>query len=95
MVIMEHYEKGAVKVMEKGRTLAFQVSEELFQRVKEDLENYEKAYHRRLTQKEFVIGPVSYTHLAATVGYPAPIRTIVLDPDVKMVSTTLRLLWQI
>lgn len=25
---------------------------------------------------------------AATVGYPAPIRTIVLDPDVKMVSTT-------
>ena len=56
MVIMEHYEKGAVKVMEKGRTLAFQVSEELFQRVKEYLENYEKAYHRRLTQKEFVIG---------------------------------------
>lgn len=55
MVIMEHYEKGAVKVMEKGRTLAFQVSEELFQRVKEYLENYEKNYHRRLTQKEFVI----------------------------------------
>ena len=42
MVIMEHYEKGAVKVMEKGRTLAFQVSEELFQRVKEYLENYEE-----------------------------------------------------
>ena len=56
MVIMEHYEKGANKVMEKGRTLAFQVSEELFQRVKEYLENYEKTYRRRLTQKEFVIG---------------------------------------
>ena len=56
MVITEHYEKGANKIMEKGRTLAFQVSEELFQRVKEYLENYEKAYHRRLTQKEFVIG---------------------------------------
>ncbi len=55
MVIQEHYEKGAVTVMEKGRTLAFQVSEELFQRVKEYLENYEKTYHRRLTQKEFVI----------------------------------------
>ena len=41
---------------EKGKTLAFQVSEELFQRVKEYLEAYEKAYHRRLTQKEFVIG---------------------------------------
>ena len=55
MVIREHYEKGANRIMEKGRTLAFQVSEELFQRVKEYLENYEKNYHRRLTQKEFVI----------------------------------------
>ena len=56
MVIREHYEKGANKVMEKGRTLAFQVSEELFQRVKEYLDRYERTYHRRLTQKEFVIG---------------------------------------
>lgn len=56
MVIREHYEKGANRIIEKGRTLAFQVSEELFQRVKEYLENYEKVYHRRLTQKEFVIG---------------------------------------
>ena len=56
IIITEHYEKGAVTVMEKGRTLAFQVSEELFQRVKEYLEAYEKAYHRRLTQKEFVVG---------------------------------------
>ena len=56
MIIREHYEKGANRIMEKGRTLAFKVSEELFQRVKEYLENYEKAYHRRLTQKEFVIG---------------------------------------
>ena len=55
MIIREHYEKGANRIMEKGRTLAFQVSEELFQRVKEYLENYEKTYHRRLTQKEFVI----------------------------------------
>ena len=56
MVIREHYEKGADKVMEKGRTLAFQVSEELFQRVKEYLERFEKVHHRRLTQKEFIIG---------------------------------------
>ena len=56
MVIREHYEKGANKVMEKGRTLAFQVSEELFQKVKDYLERYEQTYGRRLTQKEFVIG---------------------------------------
>lgn len=56
MVTREHYEKGANKAMEKGRTLAFQVSEELFQRVKDYLERYEQTYGRRLTQKEFVIG---------------------------------------
>lgn len=56
MIIQEHYEKGAGKVMAKGRTLAFQVSEELFQRVKEYLERFEKVHHRRLTQKEFIIG---------------------------------------
>ena len=56
MIIQEHYEKGAGKVMAKGRTLAFQVSEELFQRVKEYLERFEKVHHHRLTQKEFIIG---------------------------------------
>ena len=56
MIIQEHYEKGAGKVMAKGRTLAFQVSEELFQRVKEYLERFEKVHRRRLTQKEFIIG---------------------------------------
>ena len=56
MIIREHYEKGEKKIMEKGRILAFQVSEELFQKVKEYLAWYEKTYHRRLTQKEFVIG---------------------------------------
>ena len=56
MVIREHYEKGVVKVMAKGRTLAFQVSEELFQRIKAYLERYEQEHHRRLTQREFVIG---------------------------------------
>ena len=56
MVIREHYETGVNKTMEKGRTLAFQVSEELFQRVKMYLERYEETYHRRLTQKDFVVG---------------------------------------
>lgn len=56
MVIREHYEKGDVRVMAKGRTLAFRVSEELFQRIKAYLERYEQENHRRLTQREFVIG---------------------------------------
>ena len=42
--------------MGKTRTMAFQVSEELFQQIKDYLARYEQVYHRKLTQKEFVIG---------------------------------------
>jgi len=56
MVLREHFTpKGEVN-MGKTRTLAFQVSEELFEKVKDYLARYEQAYGRRLTQKEFVIG---------------------------------------
>ena len=41
--------------MDKGRTLAFSISEELFQQIKGYLARYEEAYGRRLTQKEFVV----------------------------------------
>ena len=41
--------------MGKTRTMAFQVSEELFQQIKDYLARYEQVYHRKLTQKEFVI----------------------------------------
>ena len=54
-IILEHYEKGAI-TMGKTRTMAFQVSEELFQQIKEYLARYEQTYHRKLSQKEFVIG---------------------------------------
>lgn len=40
----------------KTRTLAFQVSEDLYQRIKEYLARYEQIYHRKLSQKEFVVG---------------------------------------
>ena len=54
-IILEHYEKGAI-TMGKTRTMAFQVSEELFQQIKDYLARYEQTYHRKLPQKEFVIG---------------------------------------
>lgn len=54
-IILEHYAKGAT-TMGKTRTLAFQVSEELFRQIKEYLARYEQVYHRKLSQKEFVIG---------------------------------------
>lgn len=54
-IILEHYTKGAT-TMGKTRTLAFQVSEELFQQIKDYLVRYEQTYRRKLSQKEFVIG---------------------------------------
>ena len=54
-IILEHYAKGVTN-MGKTRTMAFQVSEERFQQIKEYLARYEQTYHRRLSQKEFVIG---------------------------------------
>lgn len=55
MVINEHYMKGA-NGMSKMRTMAFQVSEEFFQRIKDYLMRYEQTYGKKLSQKEFVIG---------------------------------------
>ena len=37
------------------RTLAFQVSEELLQRIKTFLARYEQIYHHKLSQKEFLV----------------------------------------
>ena len=54
LVIREHMDGGIH--MDKTRTLAFQVSEELFQKIKDYLERYEQTYRRKLTQKQFVIG---------------------------------------
>ena len=50
-VLTEYYEKGGCNMSEKMRTLAFQVSTELFQRVKANL-----AAHPGVSQKDFVVG---------------------------------------
>lgn len=55
MIINEHYAKEE-NSMSKGRTLAFQVSEEFFQRIKDYLARYEQVFGRKLSQRQFVIG---------------------------------------
>lgn len=53
-ILREHFGGGGKKDMTgKSRTMAFQVSEELFQRLKAYL-----AAHNGLSQKEFIIGLV-------------------------------------
>ena len=53
MVLEEHFKKGGKEMGNGTRTLAFQVSEEFFQRIKVYL-----ADHPGLSQKEFIIGLV-------------------------------------
>ncbi len=59
-LLTEYYEmkeNGGTKIMAKNsRTLAFQISEELFQRIKAHLERETIRTGRKLTQREFVLG---------------------------------------
>lgn len=54
-IIREHLVKEE-KHMDKSRTLAFQVSEEFFQRIKEYLARYEQIFGKKLSQRQFVLG---------------------------------------
>ena len=51
-------ENGGISAMtsEKNRTLAFQISEALYQRIKTHLERESSRTGRKLTQREFVLG---------------------------------------
>lgn len=40
----------------KNRTMAFQISEELFQRIKDHLDRESARLGRKVTQREFVLG---------------------------------------
>lgn len=54
-LLTEYYEKRDKK-MENARTLAFQVSEEMFQRIKEYLTAESERVGRKISQREFVLG---------------------------------------
>ena len=53
-VIEEHFMKKGVEKME-ARTLAVQISEELFNRLKERIEKEKRQRHGRFTQKDYLI----------------------------------------
>ena len=57
LAVHNFFEQQKEGVHMATRTMAFQVSEELFQRIKEYLARFEQVYHRKLTQKEFVVSP--------------------------------------
>lgn len=66
MVLNEHFQKGGKAMDGITRTLAFQVSQELFGRVKAHL-----AKHPGLNQKDFVVGLIVQALDEAEVQAPA------------------------
>ena len=54
--VLTQYYEGGFKTMADTRTLAVQVSEELFQKLKKHLALEIQRTGRRITQKEFLIG---------------------------------------
>ena len=57
MLITEYYKmkKEGVKEMEGTRTMAFQIPEELFQRLKKHLDRESARTGKKVSQKEFVL----------------------------------------
>lgn len=55
-VLTKFYEKGEVKMNDTTRTLAFQIPDELFWRIKDHLTRETERTGKRFTQRDFVLG---------------------------------------
>ena len=56
---MMENQKGGIQMTEKGRTMAFQIPEELFQRIKRHLERETLRSGKKLTQRDFVLNLIT------------------------------------
>lgn len=54
-LLTNYYEKGDEKMAEGIRTMAFQMPEEMFQRLKRHLERESERTGKKISQKEFVL----------------------------------------
>ena len=68
-LLLEYYELkekgGKMTMANNSRTMAFQIPEELFQRIKAHLERESQRTGRKLTQREFVLGLIEEALVAA------------------------------
>ena len=76
-LIQEYYnrmenQKGGSVMTEKSRTMAFQIPEELFQRIKQHLERESLRTGRKLTQRDFVLGLITQALDVAEVERATP-----------------------
>lgn len=72
MIINEHYAKEE-NSMAKTRTLAFEVSEEFYQKVKDYLARYEQVFGEKLSQRKFIIGLIEQALEEADEDFEAAI----------------------
>ena len=89
LAVHNFFEQQKEGVHMATRTMAFQVSEELFQRIKEYLARFEQVYHRKLTQKEFVVSLIESALADADEEFEAALaaqRSDEAEPDKSMVN---------
>ena len=55
-LLINYYENGGKNDMAQTRTMAFQIDEDLFQRIKDYLARESERQGRKVTQREFVLG---------------------------------------
>ena len=55
-LLTKYYEKGSEKTVEGMRTMAFQMPEEMFRRLKKHLERESQRIGKKVSQKQFVLG---------------------------------------
>ena len=65
----------------KTRTLAFQIDEELFQRIKDHLDRESARLGRKFTQREFVMGLIEQALAEAEAGLEASPDTAPVSPN--------------
>ena len=72
-LLTNYYEDGGKNNMAQTRTMAFQIPEELFQRIKAHLEGESSRLGRKVTQREFILGLIE-SALEEGEARAAPVR---------------------
>lgn len=87
MVVTKYFTKDKKGETDMAtRTIAFQVSEELYQRIKDYLKHYEETYGRKLSQKDFMVQLIE-AKLDAVNAEAAAEATQEQDPSAEMHDT--------
>lgn len=80
-LLTSYYENGGKNDMAQTRTMAFQISEDLFQRIKEYLARESERQGRKVTQREFVLRLIEYALQQAADAIPDDIPAPAEDQE--------------